>query len=1041
MRRSDAPERFLATVLFTDIVGSTELAERLGDRAWRELLGDFYSRVRRHLRRTSGTELDTAGDGLFAAFDSPANAIECAVAVTREVQDLGIAVRCGLHTGEAERLGRKIGGIAVHIGARVAALAAPSEVLVTRTVRDLAAGSSVRFEDRGERELKGIEQPWRLYAVVAERATAPASTTAPTGAKVAPMRRRRRPIWARHPRAAGVIGAATALAVAAGGYLFVTARPVLSSVDPESVGVIDPERGGVVAQVRVGGQPADLAWGEGAVWVVNTGSDTVSRLDAERLSAVDTIQVGAEPEGIAVGFGAVWVANSGSGTISQINPATNTVVRSIQAGNGATDVVAAGDSVWVANVIDGTVSRISPDSGEVVAVIRVGASPSALAGDEGSVWVTNRDDGAVTRIDIAVGEVVESVNVGSQPSALAVGAGALWVGNAGDGTVSRIDVTSRRVVGTIVVAPQPSGIAVGGDAVWVASGLDGSVARMDPDTGSPRTIRVGSSPQRIAVDDDGRVWFTTRGTAASHRGGTLRVAYPGDNPPSLDPAVAYSTEEWYLLNAGYNGLVGYRNVVGAGGSLLVPNLAEAIPTPGDGGTSYTFRLREGMRYSNATPVGPADLRHAIERGFEVPGSEGEAAAPVFFGGIVGADACTDAIGTDADCDLAEGIEVDENARTVTIHLVEADPDFLHKLAMPFAYLIPADTPSEPVSTPIPATGPYMIAEVSPSSIRLVRNPEFRVWSAEARPDGFPDEIVWDVGGDDDGAVDRVEAGVADVLAGRLPLDRVGDLLARHTGQLHVRAAGTMYMALDTTKPPFDDIRVRQAVNFAVDRERAVELIGGETQATVTCQVILPNFHGYRRFCPYTIDPGPAGIWTGPDRAQAVELVAASGTAGAQVEVWTIEEPAVVAAAEHLADVLADLGFKPSLTVAPPEEFVAEVYTTAPDREPVAVVIGWLPDYPAASTFLEPNFSCGVASNLSRYCDPGLEERMDEARRLQATDPVAAADAWADVDREITEAAAWVPVVNFTDTYFVSERVGNVQLHAQWGMLLDQMWVQ
>jgi peptide/nickel transport system substrate-binding protein len=140
--------------------------------------------------------------------------------------------------------------------------------------------------------------------------------------------------------------------------------------------------------------------------------------------------------------------------------------------------------------------------------------------------------------------------------------------------------------------------------------------------------------------------------------------------------------------------------------------------------------------------------------------------------------------------------------------------------------------------------------------------------------------------------------------------------------------------------------------------------------------------------------------------------------------------------------LTDLGLEPSLTVADtPDEFLEEVYTTAPDREPVAIAIGWFPDYPAASTFLQPNFSCGLASNLSRYCNPAVEERMQEAGELQLTDPGAAAEIWADIDRQITEAAAWVPVVTFNETYFVSERVGNVQLHIQWGMLLDQLWVE
>jgi class 3 adenylate cyclase len=159
-------DRAVATVLLTDIVGSTELAERLGDRGWRELLELHHERVRDELARHRGRELDTAGDGFLAAFDGPARAIRCARAIGEAVSELGIEVRAGLHTGECELLaGGRLGGIAIHIGARIAAEAQPGEVIVSRTVRDLLAGSGIGFEDRGVRSLKGIAEPWHLYAV------------------------------------------------------------------------------------------------------------------------------------------------------------------------------------------------------------------------------------------------------------------------------------------------------------------------------------------------------------------------------------------------------------------------------------------------------------------------------------------------------------------------------------------------------------------------------------------------------------------------------------------------------------------------------------------------------------------------------------------------------------------------------------------------------------------------------------------------------------------------------------------------------------
>jgi class 3 adenylate cyclase len=160
------PESVLATVLFTDLVGSTAKAAELGDRGWRELLAQHHERIRDQLARYRGVELDTAGDGFFARFDGPARAIRCACAMREALVELGLEIRAGLHTGECELLDGKVAGIAVSIGARVAAEAGPGDVLVSSTVKDLVAGSGLEFADRGLHELKGIPGEWRLYAAV-----------------------------------------------------------------------------------------------------------------------------------------------------------------------------------------------------------------------------------------------------------------------------------------------------------------------------------------------------------------------------------------------------------------------------------------------------------------------------------------------------------------------------------------------------------------------------------------------------------------------------------------------------------------------------------------------------------------------------------------------------------------------------------------------------------------------------------------------------------------------------------------------------------
>ena len=160
------PDRVLATVLFTDIVGSTERAAELGDRRWRELLSAHDAAVRRELERFRGREVDTAGDGFLAAFDGPARAVRCALSAGEAVQQLGVEIRVGIHTGECELDGPKVRGIAVHTGARIASLAGPGEVLVSQTVKDLVAGSGLAFDDRGVHALKGVPGEWCVYAAV-----------------------------------------------------------------------------------------------------------------------------------------------------------------------------------------------------------------------------------------------------------------------------------------------------------------------------------------------------------------------------------------------------------------------------------------------------------------------------------------------------------------------------------------------------------------------------------------------------------------------------------------------------------------------------------------------------------------------------------------------------------------------------------------------------------------------------------------------------------------------------------------------------------
>ncbi|MDQ2933376.1 MAG: hypothetical protein M3R49_00075 [Chloroflexota bacterium] len=500
-------ERFLTTVLFTDIVGSTDVAAEFGDRAWRELVEEHHRLVREALKRHGGREIDTAGDGFFAIFDAPAAAAECALDAIEAVQALGIQIRAGLHVGEVEKSGAKVTGISVPTAARIMAAAGGSELLASSTVRDLAAGSGLQFDDRGERELKGVPGTWRLYVVTrrGQSAAAETPTTADRAARRAAAVRRAeaRPFWERHPRltAATAIGL-TAVVVAGAALVWSPWRPkALAGVAENSIGVIDPGRNEIVAATKVDGQPAGIAVGEGAVWVTNAESNTVSRIDPSTRAVVQTIDVGKTPAGITTGHGSVWVANSGGRSVTRINATTNRPVDEIDVGTYPTAIAFGADAVWVTNAGDGTLSRIDAATGKAAAPISVASLPVAMAVAPDGLWVASQDGAAVSHLDPSSGAALSApIPVGWRPSAMAIGAGALWVANTGSGSVSRIDTASGSVLGVVNVGGSPTSVAVDGTTLWVGD-ANSAVLRVDTANPGVAPVRIGtnSAPQAIAV--------------------------------------------------------------------------------------------------------------------------------------------------------------------------------------------------------------------------------------------------------------------------------------------------------------------------------------------------------------------------------------------------------------------------------------------------------------------------------------------------------------------------------------------------------------
>jgi ABC-type transport system substrate-binding protein/class 3 adenylate cyclase len=1024
--------------LIADVRGYTLFTQERGDEAAAKLAKKFAVVARDAVEARRGSVIELRGDEALAVFGSPRQAIRAAVDlqerfVEETISDpsLPLTVGIGLDAGEAVPVEGGYRGGALNQAARLCGLAGAGEILASQEMEHLARRvEGIRYEDRGDVALKGIDRPVRVIRVISERGD--------PAVRLAPYARPKAPEPAPPPRTGfprslvrgrGLVALIVALAVVAAAI----AIPVLltgggSSLEefaPDSVGLIDVNSGSLLDSVDLGARPQGIALGYGAAWVTHPTTAKVSKIDTKTRKVVDTIPVGLEPAGIAVGVGAGWVANSGDGTVSRIDPDTADVVP-IPVGNGPNGVAVGFGSVWVVNAVDGTLARVDPGRARVTKTAYVGDGPTGIAVGDDALWVTNSAGATVSRIAPGTMAVVQSPPVGNGPGGLAALPDRVWVANNLDASVSKIDPETTLVI-DVESGRGPSGVAAAGGAIWVANELDGTVSRIDPATDDTRNIALGNPPTGLAATGDA-LWVTVGAAATSHRGGTLRIV--SKDPVTIDPALAYSIDSWQIFAMTNDGLVGFRKVSGSEGFFLVPDLAISLPQPTGGGKTYTFQIRPDIRYSTGAPVRPEDFRRAIERVYTTESPDGQK----FYNGIVGADRC---MKEPSGCDLSEGIETTED--TVTFRLERPDPDFLYKLALSFAYVVPADTPGEELKEPLPATGPYKFASYDPrNGFELVRNPYFREWSPVAQPGGYPDRIVWRFGVEDRDARDQVIAGEADwFFSGASTVPGLAEVRQEAPELVHsFPLTQTLYMSLGTTRPPFDDPLVRRALNLAVDRGRVVELFGGTDRARPTCQVLPPNFPGYAPYCPYTVNRQPDGD---PDLVRAQELVRRAGARGMKVEVWGFPIPGVgLKVTQYITGVLNDLGLRAKhKAFSDVNEYFDRLYTEAPQ----IAFAAWGQDYPNASNFFVPLLSCNGPQNSTGFCDPEVDRMIERALALQAPDPPQARELWAAIDRRIVDLAPWAPLMNPVGVDLVSPRVGNYQQNPQWGLLLDQLWVK
>ncbi|MDT4979944.1 MAG: hypothetical protein QOG07_1823, partial [Pseudonocardiales bacterium] len=719
-----------------------------------------------------------------------------------------------------------------------------------------------------------------------------------------------------------------------------------------SVGFIDARGPRVGSQVAVQGQPTSVTVGAGAVWVVDATAGTVARIDPRSRAVVQTIRVGSSPSGVAANDGGVWVANHDDATVSWISPQTNAVVRTIPVGTGPVAVAYGFGSVWVTNSADRTLTRIDADTGDVSATIRTNAVGRGLAVGGGSVWVTDEATSGVVQVNPGTDAVTATATVGTGPTGIAFGAGSVWVVNALDGTVSSLDPTTRAVRATIPVPDGPSAVTVAGDLVWVSAAFGSRVVRIDPH----RDVVVGSAPignrpVELAASGAG-VWVAVQASGVGHRGGRLIVL--GSGIDSIDPGVASLFPTLGPLV--YDALTSLRHAGGSAGTEIVPDLAAAVPQPTANGTSYTFHLRSGIRYSDGAPVRAADFRLGLDRILEF----GAPFASTFTH-ILGAAECL----AGRRCDLSAGV-LSEGASTVTFRLSTPDPRLLAELTV--LTPVPAGTPMRDIGTkPVPGTGPYQIQTYVPGKLlTFERNHYFHVWSAAARPDGYPDEVAYRVVSDQDTATRNLLTGQADVVTASHETALLRQFIVQRPRQVHVDTEqATVFMFLNMRQPPFNDIRVRRAINYAVDRAH-IAALAGTAFARPTCQVVPPTVSGYRPYCPYTIDPDATGQWRAPDLGQAESLIESSGTRGQAVVVWAFAD--YVTEARYLVALLNRLGYKASLHYVSNDATYFADLVKAPAAQ--AGMFGWFGDVLAVDA-LAVN-GCHFDPNPAHFCDHGVD---------------------------------------------------------------------
>lgn len=518
-------------------------------------------------------------------------------------------------------------------------------------------------------------------------------------------------------------------------------------------------------------------------------------------------------------------------------------------------------------------------------------------------------------------------------------------------------------------------------------------------------------------DDEDSGASTSAGTETSagggQQGGELQ-AYYTSSPDYMDPALSYTQEGWTALWNVYTPLITYRHAEGAAGAELIPGLAEDLPEISQDGLTYRLKLRDGLKFSDGTPVKASDFEHTVKRVLNL-----ESGGSAFYLPIVGAEDYVENGKANADI---EGIETDDETGEITIRLTEKVGSFSNVLAMNFAGIVPSGTPFRNMTTnPPPGVGPYMITESVPNrGFRLEKNPEFEQLGIPDVPTGNLDAIDVTVVKNQQKQVQDVLRNEVDYLQDPPPADQMRTVAEQAEGRFEPYTTNsTYYVFLNTRQKPFDDERVRQAVNLGVDKTGLARIFGGLLETG--CNFLPPGMQGYEK-----IDPCPWGDPTQPPTEEnlqkARDLVEQAGADGMKVTVWGNDEDPSRPVTEYVAEQFSNIGLD-----AEPRIVEGSVYFQTIGNQETKAQAGfanWFQDFPHPANFM---FLINGASiqdtnnqNFGNVDDPEINKLIDDADANPDLDAVAGE--YAKADRLAVERAYIIPYGHRQLTKLVSDRV-------------------